>query len=44
MKGLGHEIVAKAETIRGAFDAFDDRRGIFADAIEGIADALDLLL
>jgi hypothetical protein len=25
MEGLGHEIIAKAEAIGGALDAFDDR-------------------
>ena len=41
---LGHKVVANAEAGERAFDALDDRGGIFSDAIERIADALDLLL
>ena len=44
VKRFGHEIVADAQAGQRAFDAFDDRGGIFADAIKRIADALDLLL
>ena len=43
-EGLGHKVVANTEAGERAFDALDDRGGILADAIERIADALDLLL
>ena len=44
MERLGHEIVAEAHGVGDAFNAFDDGRGIFPDAIKRIADALDLFL